>query len=608
MNNDAPQFTFPREEELCVLFPEYRDLALISRVGVSVTYSAFQDKLDRKVIIKLFPKELGKEGACYSPYEKEAQTMARLQHPSLISVYDFGEVNGYPFLSMEYVEGMPLHQTIYGEQIPAEEAARIIVALCEGLSLLHKNGVTHRDISPRNIFLDENNNPKIGVFSISFNIEDLSDYSHLGTLGYIPPEVFARPEVVNQQADIYSVGVILYQMLTGFTPPDFKSGNKLSEELSIFQDIIAKATNHKLSLRYHSIESMLRTIRGRIDKGLHNYKTVPAAILATPITSRPAPEKLKTASAGSTNNGDGRDIKKTISPTLAVIALFFLLCGIVLFLLNRKNKPDLSLSTFPTSSLVDASIHSQKSSLHKLNFTGLPAERTVFINGKPIYLCPVEMTWYNAQAYAESLGGYLSPADSLEKKENMSILLKESAPAWIGMGTVGNNVWQDTYGNKLPRPDTMTRANVGVICSFGSPLAGFSGAERRFFIEWDNKKAFKYNQENELNLLENSTSKNEFPLGTVTNSHSHYLITSRSLLYQEALEYVGEQQVNFLEISDEQEREFLAEHLKKWTGVQRSFWIKGGTLSLTSDEMITSLGVDDTTKIPLIIEWETDKN
>ncbi|MEN9285889.1 MAG: hypothetical protein RLZZ179_3382, partial [Verrucomicrobiota bacterium] len=158
-------------------------------------------------------------------FTREGQALARLQHPNIVSVYDFGEVAGFCWLLMEYVDGVNLRQVMASGGLSSTEALRIIPEVCSALGYAHGRGVLHRDIKPENILLDATGRVKIadfGVARFSAGAGGISSLTQsgvsLGTPVYMAPEQIERPQDVDHRADIYSLGVVFYEMLTGGLP------------------------------------------------------------------------------------------------------------------------------------------------------------------------------------------------------------------------------------------------------------------------------------------------------------------------------------------------------------------------------------------------------
>ncbi len=216
----------PTLDEITTAFPDLEILGEIGRGGMSVVYRARQPKLDRLIALKILPKALAATPGFAERFTREGRVLARLSHPNIVAVHDFGESGGFCFLIMEYVDGVNLRQAMRAGRFTPEQALKIIPAICEALQFAHTQGVLHRDIKPENILLDSKGRVKIADFGIAKIIsEDSADAmlltqsgAKLGTAPYMAPEQIEQPSTVDHRADIYSLGVVFYEMLTGELP------------------------------------------------------------------------------------------------------------------------------------------------------------------------------------------------------------------------------------------------------------------------------------------------------------------------------------------------------------------------------------------------------
>ncbi|MEI8037065.1 MAG: serine/threonine-protein kinase [Verrucomicrobiota bacterium] len=265
-DSPAPQLTFlaPEPADLAPLFPGYELHGLIATGGMGAVYLAVQKSLERMVAIKILPQEFSTDAAFCAGFEAEAKAMARLNHPNLIGVYDFGEVNGMLFIIMEYVPGKSLFHSAHGLAIDPEEVIRLVIGICSGLAHAHANGIIHRDIKPSNILLDQNAQPKIGDFGLAHPVgRTVQDGEGIfGTPHYTAPEVVSAPRSVNFRADLFSVGVLLHELLTGRLPAeDPRPASVIMPCDPRFDAIIRRATDPLPERRYASAEEIANDLR-----------------------------------------------------------------------------------------------------------------------------------------------------------------------------------------------------------------------------------------------------------------------------------------------------------------------------------------------------------
>jgi serine/threonine protein kinase len=248
-------FTPPDPEHLADLFPGYQIVRLIACGGMGAVYEAVQIALDRPVAIKILPREFTDDESFRIGFQAEARAMARLNHPNLIGVYDFGEVDGMLYIIMEYVPGFSLFQAANGQAIIQGEVVPLVAAICRGLAHAHEVGIIHRDIKPANILLNHNNVPKIGDFGLARPLgKQIEEGEEIyGTPGYTAPEVVETPQAIDHRADIFSLGVLLHELLTGLLPSaDPRSASAICHCDPRFDFVIRKSTHPSPAERYHS--------------------------------------------------------------------------------------------------------------------------------------------------------------------------------------------------------------------------------------------------------------------------------------------------------------------------------------------------------------------
>ncbi|HXG12239.1 MAG TPA: serine/threonine-protein kinase, partial [Gemmataceae bacterium] len=272
-------FIPPTPAELAPHFPQLEILELLGQGGMGAVYKARQVKLDRLVALKVLPPEWGKDPAFAERFAREARALAKLNHPHVVAVHDFGQVGGFYYLLMEYVDGANLRELLQDGKLRPEEALRIVPQICEALEYAHGEGIVHRDIKPENILLDRKGRVKIADFGLAkllgrppalFTLT--ASHQIMGTVHYMAPEQMERPLEVDHRADIYSVGVVFYEMLTGelpigrFAPPSRKA--RVDARLD---EVVFRALEREPERRYQrashvksdleAITSGVRTVR-----------------------------------------------------------------------------------------------------------------------------------------------------------------------------------------------------------------------------------------------------------------------------------------------------------------------------------------------------------
>ncbi|MBE0539940.1 MAG: serine/threonine protein kinase [Verrucomicrobia bacterium] len=217
--------TAPHPDALRSLFPQLDILGLIGCGGMGAVYRARQRGLDRVVALKILPQQFSKDRGFAERFAREARALARLDHPNIVDVYDLGQAGAIYYFLMEFVDGVNLRQMLESHRLTPQESLNIMTQVCEAMEYAHGEGVVHRDIKPENILLDQKGRVKIADFGLSkllvaeAKAVQLTQANHvLGTMHYMAPEQFENPLTVDHRADIYSLGVVFYEMLTGELP------------------------------------------------------------------------------------------------------------------------------------------------------------------------------------------------------------------------------------------------------------------------------------------------------------------------------------------------------------------------------------------------------
>jgi serine/threonine protein kinase len=246
----------PTQEELAAAFPQLEILELIGQGGMGFVFKARQPKLDRFVALKILPASLAADPAFAERFTREGRMLARLNHPNIVTIHDFGQADDFFYLLMEFVDGVNLRQAMKVGRFTPAQALAIVPKICDALQFAHNEGILHRDIKPENILLDSKGRVKIADFGIAklvganvpaFGVLPSGGPDRLkpglqtapvtltetgkvlGTPNYMAPEQLEHPQDVDQRADVYSLGVVFYEMLTGelplgrFAPPSEKS-------------------------------------------------------------------------------------------------------------------------------------------------------------------------------------------------------------------------------------------------------------------------------------------------------------------------------------------------------------------------------------------------
>jgi len=261
-------FVAPSVEEVAHLFPQLEVLGFIGQGGMGAVYRARQKELDRVVALKILPPGIGKDPAFADRFTREAKALAKLNHPGIVTLYDFAKADGLYFFLMEFVDGVNLRQLLTAGRLSAREALAIVPQICDALQYAHDQGIVHRDIKPENILLDRQGRVKVADFGLAKLVGTEGEPSAaagavdgsavlteagkvMGTPQYMAPEQREHPADVDHRADIYSLGVVFYQMLTGELPgkPIELPSRKVQVDVRL-DEVVLHALEKEPELRY----------------------------------------------------------------------------------------------------------------------------------------------------------------------------------------------------------------------------------------------------------------------------------------------------------------------------------------------------------------------
>lgn len=243
-HHHPPPFDVPSVEEMNALLPQYAFEKLAAYGGMGAVFRGRQRSLDRLVAIKILPPEFGAEPEFAERFKSEARAMAKLNHTNVVGVYDFGiTTGGHLYLVMEWIEGPTLHELIHQGSIPVRKVAHLGMQLCDALAYAHSHKILHRDIKPGNIMINQDDQVKVADFGLARPITGEAEENPFGTPDYAAPEIMAR-QAVDQRADIFATGVVLYEMLTGRVPKNpRRSVTEYAPVSKRWDDLIDQATH-----------------------------------------------------------------------------------------------------------------------------------------------------------------------------------------------------------------------------------------------------------------------------------------------------------------------------------------------------------------------------
>ena len=319
-----PPFTPPPVAELAAKFPQLEIIELIGKGGMGAVYKARQKQLDRIVALKILPPGIGDDPAFAERFAREAKALAKLNHPGIVTLYEFGKADGLYFFLMEFVDGVTLRQLLQAGRISPREALAIVPQICDALQFAHDQGIVHRDIKPENILLDRRGRVKVADFGLAKLVGNVAQTSSsagsggvpaassgvtepggsanpqagkpapheltdagrvMGTPNYMSPEQIAAPGDVDHRADIYALGVVFYQMLTGELP-----GKKLeapSKKVQIdvrLDEIVLRALEKNPELRYQQVSDVKTCVETIAADDMKNQVRSPKSKVRTSLS------------------------------------------------------------------------------------------------------------------------------------------------------------------------------------------------------------------------------------------------------------------------------------------------------------------------------------
>jgi serine/threonine protein kinase len=288
-HSEDSAFRPPSLEELGALLPQFEMQEFLAHGGMGAVYLARQISLDRLVAIKVLPAAWGAEAGYAQLFQTEARAMAKLHHNHIVGVFDFGiTAEGHLYLVMEYVPGQTLHDMIRLKKLPLVKVQGLALQLCDALAYAHEHGVLHRDIKPGNVLVSSSGEVKIADFGLARHAGAAVEETSLGTPDYAAPELFATGAMVDHRADIFAMGIVFQEMLTGQVPR--RPREPLSEH-GVFdpgwEPVIAKATHQNPAHRFRTVREMREAV---VDVAKRPARTGP--VRTGPVRTGPTPPAM----------------------------------------------------------------------------------------------------------------------------------------------------------------------------------------------------------------------------------------------------------------------------------------------------------------------------
>ena len=459
----------PTLEELAALLPQYHFENLIAEGGMGAVYRAEQKSLGRHVAIKILPRSLTAEATYREQFKSEARLMGSLTYPHIVDIHDFGEAGDLLYIVMELLEGVTLYQRMRGEPLKQAEVVKILGQVCDALTAAHHKGVVHRDVKPENIFIEPGLRVKLGDFGIARQRRtDLESGEsgespqaaisgvRLGTPEYAAPELFDFQKHIDHRADIFSLGVVLYELLTGARPTGaFIAPSKRKAGVDKrFDDVVIRAMQFEPGDRYASTEEMKKELlrvlsvssqparspaAGKTPTGQKGARPAPA--VAPQAT--PPPAKAEAPAPKSASKKNPVLLWGGIGGAAAAI-------GILIMVLKgggpgKSKNEAASDSQEQLNKILEDNESTPEPSTPSTASTrptppprelGPPAEKLT-AEGHTYQFVPTRLTWNQAKMAAEKAGGHLACVTTQKEYESLReyllpLLKEENDACWLG--------------------------------------------------------------------------------------------------------------------------------------------------------------------------------
>jgi serine/threonine protein kinase len=352
-------------------FGSYQIVAPLGEGGMAAVYKAYQPAMERFVAIKVLPRHMSASEEFVARFRREAKLVAQLQHPHILPVFDYGESEGYPYIVMPFILSGTLADILHKQRTSLAEARRIISQIGDALSYAHARGMVHRDIKPSNILIDERGNCLLTDFGLARMTEAgeklTASGATMGTPAYMSPEQ-GRGAGVDPRSDIYSLGIILYEMLTGRVP--YTAETPIAVVFKHVQDPLPSARKYNPSLsealelvllkslaknpddRYQTADAFVQAVQGAISENSSADKTLSQKITPVILAAEEAKPAEKQVIRESQVGTPGR-FPIWLLAGIGVIGLAIIVAAVMMSRSNILPPATITLTVAPTIALTD---------------------------------------------------------------------------------------------------------------------------------------------------------------------------------------------------------------------------------------------------------------
>ena len=382
-----PRFTPPSIEALAGKFSGYEVLELVGQGGMGAVYKAKQSDLNREVAIKILPLEIADEQGFSARFTREAQSLAKLNHPNIVTVFDFGRLEGLFYFVMEYVDGLTLRELLADGKLSPPHALKIIQQICEALQYAHDEGVVHRDIKPENVLIDRRGRVKIADFGLAKFVgsrdDTITGTGHvLGTPHYMAPEQVHGNPNIDHRADIYSLGVVFYEVLTGELPLGRWEPPSSHADVDLrLDEVVSRSLEKEPRRRYQHASEVRLDVDSIVDNEAPEFSPTRDG------------RRTSTQARGPSMN----EPRKSISPWLVTLLLLFVGCigiplvgGVVMLLAYKSAEQPAKVPHHPGSDLaprVEAARNIRDPSARRAALLQLAEEASKAANAAGVEIC-----------------------------------------------------------------------------------------------------------------------------------------------------------------------------------------------------------------------------
>jgi serine/threonine protein kinase len=490
-----PVWQPPVAQELQEMLPQYEVMELLGRGGMGAVYKGRQIALDRLVAIKLLQPDIGEEVHNFAGrFNLEARAMAKMKHPGIVAVYDFGQTSeGLLYFVMELVEGMDVQRMIAQEgRLHSANAVSIAAHVCEALQYAHERGIIHRDIKPANVIVDYDGHVKVADFGLVkvMNAGPTSTFTIsgnvMGTPHYIAPEALVLGASVDQRADIYAVGVMLYHMLTGRLPQGmFELPSLKVPGLDPRLDgIIARAMRENCDQRYQSAAELRFDLVNILTQPVPQTIPLPpqedtelrSLRLASALAARPQRSRMENLEHSAAEEDElylpaAHEILQTSSSlnnTMLVLGAIALLTigGLALFLANRKTGDVHNFQQTITTSTTNNTYFTQLIAAGVTSKDDLAALEEIRPLGEGfVGISRTSQTWTQAVELAKRTGAEILTVDTTQtaKVETLNDWLSSKQPAPDKLWVRKDNQPALLIGENLQTPDSQENTHATLL-------------------------------------------------------------------------------------------------------------------------------------------------